>query len=152
MITARVSMGGNAIASVSTLFQTNWPLTLTFCMYMCHDRSCPGIEGQGQTATRLVWPRSLIEDSFLVEKYVNKLANVLVTIPRQYTYERLLISVLTILGLLAYNCAILACPSTGYHHPKLGFQVAKSKMSFGFGILLRIWFGMHYSRRQSCFK
>ena len=44
-------------------------------MYMGHDHSCPGIEGQRsrlglgsefKMRTRLVRPRSLIEDAFLV--------------------------------------------------------------------------------------
>jgi len=93
IFTDRVSMGGNAIASVrpsvclsvrfhSTCnFSIEWLLALTFCMCnnIGHDNSSHGIKGQGQWSrlglglglesqfeTRSVWPRSSIKDSFLV--------------------------------------------------------------------------------------
>jgi len=44
-----VSTGGNAIASICPVcfhsnFLTEWHLTLTFCMCMDHDHSCPGLK------------------------------------------------------------------------------------------------------------
>ena len=52
LIVDRIIEGGNAIASVcpfvSTLFGTDLPLTLNFCMRVGHDHSPQRIEGQDQ--------------------------------------------------------------------------------------------------------
>jgi len=48
VFTDRMSMGGNAVVSICPLvcfhsiFRTNWPMTLTFCMCIGDDHSCPG--------------------------------------------------------------------------------------------------------------
>ena len=53
VVTDRVSTGGNAIASIRlsacfhSIFVTDWPFTLNFCMSVGHDHSSQGIEGQG---------------------------------------------------------------------------------------------------------
>ena len=56
-ITDCISVGGNAIVSVHlsirpsicfhSVFRTDWPLTLNFCVQVNHDHSSQGIEGQG---------------------------------------------------------------------------------------------------------
>ena len=76
---ARVSTGGNAIASVrlSVCFHSNcsteWPLTFCTCMgHSSHEiesqghRSRLGLGWGSQFETRSVWPRSSFKDSLLV--------------------------------------------------------------------------------------
>jgi len=69
LITDHVSTGANAIVSVHSsvrfhsVFWTNWPLTLVFA----GDWNW---RSQVKVKTRLVWPRSSIEDSFLVHNSV----------------------------------------------------------------------------------
>ena len=83
MFTDRISEWGNAIAFVwrsvcpsdcfHSIFWTDWPLTLNFCMWAGHDHSSQGIEGQCNTVgqaqgqghgldfiMRSVWPRSRV--------------------------------------------------------------------------------------------
>ena len=53
MITDHISEGGNAIASVRlsvcfhSIFGTDWPLTLSFCVWAGHDHNSQGFKGQG---------------------------------------------------------------------------------------------------------
>jgi len=58
LVTDRISVGGNALTFVRpslcqsvcfhSIFGTDGPLILKFCMWVGHDHSSQGIEGQGQ--------------------------------------------------------------------------------------------------------
>jgi len=61
-VTDRIIMVGNAITYVRpcvcfhSVFRSNWPLTLTFCMYMVHAHSFPEFESQGQRSRSTLTP------------------------------------------------------------------------------------------------
>lgn len=70
LVTHCIREEGNVIGSVHmsvclvhpsirfySIFWTEWPMTLTFCMYMSHDRRSHGIKGQG-SRMRPVQPRA----------------------------------------------------------------------------------------------
>jgi len=71
--TARQVMRSPPSVPIHSIFRTDWPLALIFCMSV-GGGSIPwlaGIETKGhrvrvRVKTRSVWPRSSIEDSFLV--------------------------------------------------------------------------------------
>jgi len=70
------STEGNAIASVRlsvrfpSIFRTDWPLALIFCVCVGHHHGSQETEteSQGQGSMRSDWPRSLIEDNFFSYK------------------------------------------------------------------------------------
>ena len=46
-----------SIRCFHSIFRTNWPLTLNFCMWVDHDYSSQGIEGQGHRSWSRSWVR-----------------------------------------------------------------------------------------------
>jgi len=59
-----------------SIFGTDWPLTVNTCVWVGHDHSSQGIEGQGHRSRSRSWVRNAvgptsIEGSFFLVLYVN---------------------------------------------------------------------------------
>ena len=67
LVSDRINKGGNATPSVRphvrpsidfrSIFGTDWPFTLKFCLWVCHDHSSQTIESQGHRPRSRSWVR-----------------------------------------------------------------------------------------------